>query len=247
MQFQIDPRRVWQGLAMIIFTLLLGHLVGMVFIYGFGHDYVFGFVPMFSLDGESNIPAWFSAGLLFFSAQLLFLTGTVERKAGNPWLGWMGLAAVFAFLTVDELSVLHERIGWAVGNRVGAEGLLHEYFWVVVYGPIVAALGVIYLPFLGRLPKRVRRMMLLAAALYVGGSVGVEVAGSPFWHDDPELRSWRYRSLVGAEEMGEMFGVSVFILAILTYQSHLRLILQLDGGEPTTAESDLAASVESQG
>jgi hypothetical protein len=247
MALPIDVRRLWRGLAAIILTLLVGHLVGMVFIYVFGHDYVFGLVPLFSLDGEGNIPAWFSAALLFVSAQLLFLTGTAERRAGNPWMGWMGLAFIFAFLAVDELSAFHEKIGWAVGDRVGAEGLLHEYFWVVVYGPIVAALGVVYLRFLGRLPGRVRWLMLLSAALYVGGAVGVEVVGSPFWNDDPELRRWPYLALVGVEEMLEMFGISVFIRAILTYQAELGLIVTFDDGDGTSDAPQTPAIQELSG
>ncbi|MEJ2540013.1 MAG: hypothetical protein P8188_08600 [Gemmatimonadota bacterium] len=247
MALAVDVRGLWRGLAVMILALLVGHLVGMVFIYGFDHDYVFGLVPFFSLDGEGNLPAWFSAGLLFFSAQLLFLTGTAERRAGRPWGGWMGLSAVFAFLTVDELSAFHEKIGWAVGDRVGAEGLLHEYFWVWVYGPIVVLLGLVYLRFLGRMPRRVRWTMILAAVLYVGGSVGVEVLGSPFWNDDPELRRWPYLALVGVEEMLEMFGISVFIRAILLYQAHMGLVISVRDGEDTAEAPGIPAAADMPG
>ena len=232
MQLRVDVRRVWRGLGTVIGILLVAHVLCMISIFALGHDHVFGLVPLFNMDGEGNVPAWFSAGLLLFSAQLLLVTALAERRVGKPWVEWLGLSLIFAFLSIDELAVIHERIGWFVGDLVGAEGLLREYGWIGVYLPLGALLGVVYLRFLNRLPPRVRKGMLVAALFYVGGAAGIEVIGSPFWADTVMERGWPYLALVGLEETLEMVGVVLFIRAILLYgaRSHLTIVIRERGG-----------------
>ena len=246
MELRVDVGRVWTVLLAAVGVLVAGHVVGMVFIHGLGHDHVFGLVPMFSLDGESNLPAWFSGGILAFSALLLLITALAERRRGEPWIGWMGLAVIFAFLSLDEVAVVHERLGWAAGDLAGAEGTLQEYAWVAVYLPVVALIGLAYLRFLARLAPPIRNGMLLAALLYVGGAAGIEVLGSPFWNDDATQRGWPYLALVGVEETLEMLGIAVFIRTILRYDAQERLTLVFAEAGTGAPAADVAAAADAR-
>jgi hypothetical protein len=78
--------------------------------------------------------------------------------------------------------------------------------------------------------------MLVAALFYVGGAVGVEVAGSPFWGDTVMERGWPYLALVAVEETMEMVGVVLFIRAILLYgaRSHLTIAIRERGAASDT-------------
>lgn len=237
MKMEVSKKGVGLLVFIVIIVLSMAHLATIIFTFIIGHDYVLGFVPLFNMDGEGNVPAWFSSGLLMFSSQLLLITAIAERRQGTPWAGWMGLACIFAFLSVDEMAALHERIGRAAGDLAGVQGLLHEYAWVAVYIPFTALIGLLYVRFLLRMPRRVRLGMVLAGALYVGGAVGIELAGSPFWAADVADRGWPYFLMVGVEETLEMLGIWLFILAILTYQAQARLTVFIqDAG--TRAKDD---------
>ncbi|WP_293652606.1 hypothetical protein [Thiolapillus sp.] len=72
MEIKIVPLRVLKVLLFIVLTLLAANVAGIIAIYYFGHEYVFGLVPLFNLDMESNIPTLYSSAQLLLSALLLF-------------------------------------------------------------------------------------------------------------------------------------------------------------------------------
>lgn len=219
MEVQIDARTVFKALLCVVIALLTAHLLGVLSTFYFGHDYVKGLVPMFNMDLEGNVPAWFSVGLLLFSSLLLALIARAHYLRQQAWQLWALLSVVFAFLSLDELAVLHERLGYNVGDAVGAEGTVHEYFWVVPYGIIVLVMGALYLRFLLRLAPRPRNLIVLGGALYVLGAIGIELAGSGLWADDATNLGWEYYSLVAVEETFEMLGVCIFIYALMLHCS----------------------------
>src|SRR3982751_4790319 len=61
------------------------------------------------LDGECNIPSWFSSCLLLVCALLLALIAAAQRQRPKAWFGhWLALALIFGFLSLDETAQLHE-------------------------------------------------------------------------------------------------------------------------------------------
>jgi hypothetical protein len=62
----------------------------------------------FDLDGEYTLPAFFSAGLLAVAAAMAFLMARGEAGIDRSLL--ILLAAAFAFLALDELFSIHERV-----------------------------------------------------------------------------------------------------------------------------------------
>ena len=126
------------------------------------------------LDEECNIPAWYSASLLLVAAFLLMVIAAAERQEGDSHAGrWLLLSLIFLFLSLDETAQLHELSIAPLRQGIHATNFLY-YPWIIL-GSIAVALFVLsYLTFLARLPQRIRRLFVLAGALYVGGALGVE-------------------------------------------------------------------------
>lgn len=176
------------------------------------------YIRLFRLDGEANIPTWFSSALLTLSALLMATIGSAHRQARRPYAKhWTGLALVFVYLSIDETAVLHEMSMAPLRAEFGTSGLLY-YPWVIPALLALAVLGVIYTKFLLYLPARTRWLIVTAAAVFVGGAVGMEVIGGLFLGangvDTPVSMIFE-----AVEELLEMSGVVVLIYALMT---HLR-------------------------
>jgi hypothetical protein len=95
----------------------------------------------------------------------------------------------------------------------------------------VLVVFLLYLQFLAALPARTRFLFLLAATLYVGGALGVEMLGSNYYfHYGPDTLA--YQLIITVEEGMEMFGVVTFLYALFSYmaahESRLRIVLSSD-------------------
>jgi hypothetical protein len=225
---RISARTVTATLAAIITVLVLADVAGQIATYNFGHPTVFGLVPLFDLDRESNVPAWYSASVLLICAEALALVAFAKRRAGDRYRWqWAGLAVGFLYLSADEGAGIHEFIGPLFAG-VGHWLTLHvsSYFrylaaepvftWVLPACAAVAIIGIFYLKFLFALPRRTAVFFVLAAAIYLGGAIGVEAIGARhvllYGRGDAV-----YGVLVILEESMEMSGIALFLYAVLRY------------------------------
>ncbi|MEW5930224.1 MAG: hypothetical protein AB1941_22425 [Gemmatimonadota bacterium] len=200
---------------------------------------MYGFVPRFSLVEEANVPTWYSSAALLACAALLAAVARTEREAGSRFvLHWKVLALLFLGLSVDEAAALHELLIEPVRGALGAGGLFY-FAWVVPALAALAVLGLAYLRFLAHLPPQTRRLFLAAAATFVGGAVGAEMAGGA-WVESRGFHNAGSALLWTVEESLEMVGVVVFVYALLRH-------LELRGGAVTiwvlsTAEGETSAA-----
>src|SRR3990167_8888477 len=80
---------------------------------GLGHEYAGGFVPLFDLNTEKNVPTWFSSALLLACAFVLWRIADKTALHKGPDVGhWRLLSLGFVVLSMDETATLHERIGF---------------------------------------------------------------------------------------------------------------------------------------
>ena len=168
-----------------------------------------------NINREANIPTWFSASILLVLALLLFLTTLHRRSNGQPWLGWAGLTAIFTYISMDETGTIHEKLTPILQEQLELTGFFF-FGWVVVGIAAVLAAGLIYLPFLKRLPARTRNLFILAGALYVGGALVVESISANLWYLS-DGTSLRFSAVGTLEEWMEMLGVITMIYAQLEY------------------------------
>jgi hypothetical protein len=163
----------------------------------------------FDLDSEANIPVWWQTAQLLAASALL---AVIARSSGSDAARWRILAVLFLAFSVDETSQLHEAVGNQLRRLLPTHGLLY-CTWVIPGAAFVATVGISYWRFVWRLPALLRRRLLVAAAVYVGGALGVELFEGYVeerWGPGP-LKA----GLAILQETMEMFGIALFIHALL--------------------------------
>ena len=217
-QIRLNPSAVAGALGAVAFLLVLASTAGQLAKYLFGHNHVYGLVPLFNVSREETIPTFFSALLLFCAALLLTVITVLKNKHKDPdVLKWATLAFGFLFMTFDEACVLHERLTGPMRSLLGDGTLGIFYFaWVIPGFAVVFILALYFLRFLLRLPARTRFAFMGAATLFLGGALAVELVGSRYaeLHGGENLT---YNMIATVEESLEMAGVIVFIYALLKY------------------------------
>jgi hypothetical protein len=164
-----------------------------------------GYVRMLHLDGEHNVPTQFAALLLLVNAAL-FLAWSRLRVARAP-LFWLLCALAFAFLAVDELFELHERLGTMLREKGGFTGVLY-YARILPYATGTLVLAGLALPALLRLPRRVQLRLIAAAAVYLAGAIGTEMIGGHLLTETVQDRSsLAYLVCITLEEAFELAGL----------------------------------------
>jgi hypothetical protein len=181
---------------------------------------------LFDLNGEANVPTWFSAlqlavaGILVgvVAAHLGRVTGMVSPGAAAAWL----LAAFLVAMSIDETVGLHEWFGRTIERLMPAArevtGLRHTGPWMLILGPI--ALGVVALGvWFGRRhvvdypqAKPAAFRFLAGLGVMLGAAIGAEilvnfVAGD--FHPLTPSRPWAI--MITFEEVGEMLGGTLMI------------------------------------
>jgi uncharacterized membrane protein len=229
--------------ALLVLLNIAAHLFTLIT----GHDHVRGLIPMFDLDMEANVPATFGALLLLLAAGLVALHALGEHlRDGRDRYRWTLLAVVLLAMTVDEVIGLHERLTEPVRALLGADSprLLH-FAWVVPGAAFVAALAWSFRGFLQRLPGLVRPRVYLAAALFVGGALGVEMLGG-YYAALHSTGTFFYKAvLVSIEEGLEMAGMLVFVDAMLAQLGHAAVEAPvIVPARPVLAEGAAVAGIE---
>jgi hypothetical protein len=140
------------------------------------------------------VPAIFSGGLLFAAASLAFAVAADLRR-----LPWLFMGAFFAFMGIDELAMVHERLGYLIASD-----------WQIPFIPVALAGGVFWLWAL-RLMWQSDSQRLF----WVGGACAwilAQMLEAVVLHEGPRWPWIGEESLV--EETLEMIGSTMFLLAL---------------------------------
>ena len=130
---------------------------------------------------------------------------------------WALLSVVFLYLSVDELTEIHEFTSWL------------EFFVLIPAGVVIAGTAAGFVSFLFSLAPRIRRLFIAAGALYVCGAIvleGIDI----LIIDHVSTVMFAFHDGVLAE-LFEMLGVAIFIYALL---------LQIESLRPSTAKGKSA-------
>jgi hypothetical protein len=173
-----------------------------------------GLVRFFRLDEENNLPTWYSAATLLFSSVLLAFLGVAEGR-NKTVLYWRGLSLLFLLLSIDEVGSFHEIFIIPLRRLLRVDGIFH-FAWVLPAGLLVLLVMGVYARWFFGLPPRTRNLMGVAGVLFLGGALGLEMAGG-LLASRGQLESAFYIATATLEETAEMCGVLVWIYAILDY------------------------------
>ena len=203
-----------------------------------GADYMLGFKRLLDLNGERNLPTWFSSGILLAAAALLGgLAADTERPHRRAWVF---LSIVFVYLSLDEAASIHEM------SNAPLRALLHAgpalYFpWIIGGLALAGIVLAVEWRMLRALPPRTAVAFVVSGAVYVAGAVGFEELAAPLYarHAHPVVQA----ALLVAEESLEMIGVALFIVALARYWTIDRTALTFDFAEasPRTARSSVVS------
>jgi hypothetical protein len=200
------------------FLLVLLSIGGQFSKFLLGEGFLTGLAPLFYVDMEHNIPTYFSVLLILLAALLLAFIARLTRKQRLPHVSkWALLSYGFLFMAFDEAFQFHERLNIPVGKLLGEGSLGIFYFpWTIPGIALVLILGLLFLRFLLHLPASTRFRLVMAAIIYLGGAIGVELIGSQY----AELygyENWTYSMIATLEESLEMAGLIVFIWTLLIF------------------------------
>lgn len=227
----VQPRTVVRWWSIIAGLLLVAHLVVVAVRFGTGHPYVFGLVPLFDLDEESNVPTCFSSFLILFCAVLVAVIAIVKRRQQGAFVRqWTALAGILLYLSIDEASGIHELLSLPTQRLIDTRGPLY-YAWVVPGVILVIVFAISFWRFVWHLPLTTRRLFFLSAAVFLVGALGIELLGG--WQNFLHGRSnVTYRLLAMVEEGFEMAGMLLFAYALLDYWcGHVGVVSFQVGGE----------------
>ena len=184
--------------------------------FGRGRTGDMGLGSFFYLEYEANLPSWYSAMLLLASGLLLLAIARVKWVAGDRFRRhWFGLGVLFVVFSADDISRAHEFTIAPIRSVLPVDGVFH-YAWVIPALPFVFVVGILYIPFLFRLPPRTKALFIVAGGLYVGAALGFELLTGAYaaQHGESNLG---YATLVSIEEALEMVALVILIHACLDY------------------------------
>lgn len=218
MQILISPKKIAIVLAGVITLLTIFSIVG-----AFGKYYYFngslqGLVRLFNMEEEASVPTWYAAFSLLACAALLGWIALGSQQTEARFVRhWFTLALIFIFLSLDEIIQFHELTVHHVTTLLNVDGFF-RYSWIIPAALFVLVLSILYIKFLLHLSAKTRTLFFIAAALYVGGAIGVEALEGQYdtlYGTD----SIGMDLLIAIEEFMEMAGVAVFLYALLSYLS----------------------------
>ncbi len=186
-----------------------------------------GIGRLFDVDHELSLPNWWSILWIAAMALLLALIASILRARGErrDLAAWTTLAAGFTLMSIEELVGFHERLSEFLHAHWPTQGPL-AYGWVLFAIPLVAVIGLRLRGFLARLEPRRRRQFLVAGAVYLGGTVVMEMIGGKVLGEQDAPVTAAYALCFHIEEFMEMLGVALFLRALI---EHLAGLLGADG------------------
>lgn len=194
-----------------------------------------------NLDQEANLSAWYSSVKLFVLACLAWRNYALERRLRpvarfRMVFLWLVVGGIFLFLSADETSSMHERLARvvmaesAIGldireTLLAGDATKDSFAWVLLLAPFILAVVVLFVVFFG---QRFRRMPGVLIPALVGVGMFVSAVGCEATiYVMPSFQEWsnadltRYNLGIALEESGEIFGATLFILALGRYGERL--------------------------
>lgn len=153
--------------------------------------------PAFDLDAERNVPSVFSAGLFAVAGLAAAGVRRVTPPGAPGRTAALVLAVLLAWMAVDDLAMLHERM----------VGLIDAVHWIVWYLPVVGA--TIYAAVrVSRVHPEARGPFIFTFAAWCSSGF-IEMAS---WDEVRHMQPWGW---VLVEETLEMLAALALILGLV--------------------------------
>ena len=209
---------VWKANALMALPVILISLLGFSIFQDVAHG-PDSKIWLLDVDVERSVYTWYSQ--LILAATAVYLADTAFKlffHAKIAGIHWFLLAALFMVLSADEALSIHEMLSGRLSNVIQTSGWF-TFAWIIPAG-ILCSLGLAAAtPFLLSIKPKVRYLMVLSAALFLGGAIGMEmVGGNVLSINNGDIADIRYRICVSIEEGLEGIGVLVFLFSHVLYR-----------------------------
>lgn len=239
LRVEIEPVTVLRVLSFCIATLACLGTAASIVLYHVLPSPDHRLAPLlrrFDLSGDPSLPAFYSGVTIMIAAGLAgVLAYDSRRKRAGETLAWGLMSLAFCGLAIDEVVTIHEMVNTVMHGWLQTSGIF-RFAWVIPYGTAAIAFGVLYLPFLWRLPGRTRGLLIIAGSMFVFGAVGMEmVAGAiaeSLGSDELMMRSFSHLAASTVEEVCEMSGMMVCIYALLVHIRYTKGSIEIALGGP---------------
>ncbi len=189
---------------------------------------------IFNTAREGSLPSWFGVTQTFVIGSIALLNFALLRRLGAAtWrrTGWIVLAVLFVYLSMDDGAKIHERLGTASKSfelTSGAVKAYPSYAWQVIVGPVFLALGLFMLCFLWKELKRpfdrfavVLALGCLTLAVAMDYVEGLEDGYALLLDNFDWSKGAVEHFAKSAEETLEMFGMTIFLVVFLGHAMRL--------------------------
>jgi hypothetical protein len=218
MKFHLRKSKVLRNLFIAIALLILGNLFSIYLLFntvGLESKVTRLLVKLLNVNLEANLPTYFSALVLLGDAILLALIAYGSKAIGGKFWHWIGLSSIFVFISLDEMIQIHEQLRAPMEALFNTSGLLY-FAWFIPYIGVTILMAIAYFKFIMRLPKRILKLFILTAILFISGAVGMEMFGGMHTEIHGE-KTVTYAFMYSFEECLEMSGAALFFYALISY------------------------------
>ena len=204
----IPIKKIFLTMLVITFVLLGIHTI--LVLYGNNlSEEVFDFSDSrFNINGEANIPAWYSTVILFSISVASFIINKLRVKVQKqPILirnFWLITGMVFCFLSIDEMAQIHELID---------QGSHHQFKWVYAYAPFVLIFFVLWTFYF----RVIRNNDIILQYWFIGGLIVFVFGGVVLeFLEDQFTLAYALRHIERVAEEGlEMVGAAMILMGCL--------------------------------
>ncbi len=173
----------------------------------------------FYTDNEANVPTYFNTIILFIPSLLLAAIAAWKYAVKDKFkFQWFGLSLVFLYLSLDEASVLHEKLIPPMRELFNYEryGGIFYFAWVIPGMIAIFLFMLAYLRFFLHLENKYKFLFFISLAIYVMGIIGGEMLSGHF-AGTIGLKNFTYATYTSLEESLEWTGCSLTIFSLLSY------------------------------
>lgn len=195
-------------------VMLAGHLVVLYLYLEHGVSRDWGIPRHFDLNSEASFASFFQASPLLIAALVTLALAAHYRLQEAPLAGrWAAMSGLFLFMAIDELAQIHDLFTGPLRRRLDLDFGALYFTWLL---PAVVFLGFCawyFLPLVRSLPGAIRVRLVIAAGVYFGGAVVVEMLSG--FVAESGRRSTPYLMVLTFEEACEIGGVLLALGVLL--------------------------------
>ena len=214
---ELSKRRITRFFTAAVVLIHLLNIPAVLFKYKYqiDHPLINRFITFFQVSSEGTLPTCYSMITLAICSILLALIALAAIHMRCPFrVHWGILSIIFVIMALDEGLEFHDELETLLPSALETTGPFF-FSWVIPASVLVALIGLFYSRFLLSLPSRSRHLFILAAAVYIGGALGMEMVGANNYYQYGAALT--YGIIATIEEVFEMSGIVIFIYALLDH------------------------------